>query len=76
MRPAPASIPNNDKTMKFKVIFDIDTESEIGSTALCSIIDEDGKEIHRLPEKERMAIAFHLSRAASNLLRNIFQEKY
>ena len=76
MRPAPASIPNNDNTMKFKVIFSVDTESENGSSAHCAIIDEDGKEIHRLPEKESMALAYHLSRGASNLLGNMFQEKY
>lgn len=68
MRPAPASIPNNDKTMKFKVIFDIDTESENGSHADCAIIDEDCNPIHELPRKEKMAVAFHLSQGAANIL--------
>ena len=58
--------------MKFKVIFDIDTESENGSHAECYIIDEDGKEIHELPRKEKIALAFHLSRGASNLLNKVF----
>ena len=62
--------------MKFKVIFDIDTESENGSHADGYVFDEDGKNIHELPEKERIALAYHLSRGASNLLNNMFQEKY
>lgn len=76
MRPAPASIPNNDKTMKFKVIFSVDTESENGSSAHCAIIDEDGKEIHELPRKEKMALAFHLSQGAANISAKMFEQDY
>ena len=83
MRPAPASIPkNNDKTMKFKVIFDIDTETEVGSTAecysraKCHLLDEKGSEIKKLPTTEALALAFHLSRGAANLLENRLQVEY